>query len=184
MEELAKYHHQSVCSLPKSSFLRAISNQQFRSFPGLTYQLISKHLPSSTATYKGHTTRQRSGVQSTRHNQQDILDARQAVDDLNPPKQICTALEDCMYCFAVLRYMTSSTVYTDLCGRFPVTSFRGMKYIFFAYVYKCNSILMRPIKGRTDKDMVEVFQDIYGFLRERNLTPALHIMDNECSKAI
>ena len=43
---------------------------------------------------------------------------------------------------------------------------------------------MRPMKGRTDKDMVEVFQDIYGYLREQNLTPALHVMDNECSKAI
>ena len=128
--------------------------------------------------------RQRSGVQSTRHSWQDILDARQAVDDLNPPQQLCTALEDCMYCFAVLGDMTSGTIYTDLCGRFPVTSFRGMKYIFVAYIYKCNSILMRPMKGRTDKDMVEVFQDIYGYLRKQDLTPALHVMDNECSKAI
>ena len=172
MEELAKYHHQSVCSPPKSSFLRAISNKQFKSFPGLTYQLISKHLPPSTATDKGHMIRQRSDVQSTRHNRQDILDARQAVDDLNPPQQLCTALEDCMYCFAVLGDRSSGIIYTDLCGRFPVTSFRGMKYIFVAYVYKCNSILMRPMKGRPDKDMVKAFQDIYGYLREQNLTPA------------
>ena len=110
--------------------------------------------------------RQRSGVQSTRHNRQDIFDARQAVDDLNPPQQICTALEDCIYCFAVLRDMTIGTIYTDLCGQFPVTSFRGMKYIFVAYVYKCNSILMRPMKGCTDKDMVAVFQDIYDYLHE------------------
>ena len=40
------------------------------------------------------------------------------------------------------------------------------------------------MKGRTDKDMVEVFQDIYSYLRERDLTPALHVMDNGCSKAI
>ena len=40
------------------------------------------------------------------------------------------------------------------------------------------------MKGRTYKDMVAVFLDIYDYLRERNLTPALHVMDNECSKAI
>ena len=40
------------------------------------------------------------------------------------------------------------------------------------------------MKGRTDKDIVEVFQDIYGYLRKRDLTPALHVMDKECSKAI
>ena len=102
---------------------------------------VRKYPPSSTATDKGHMIHQRNGVQSTRHNRQDILDAQQAVDDLNPPQQICTALEDCMYCFAVLRDMTSGTIYTDLCGRFFVTSFRGIKYIFVAYVYKCNSNL-------------------------------------------
>ena len=43
---------------------------------------------------------------------------------------------------------------------------------------------MRPMKGRTNEHMVAFFQDIYEYLRERNLTPALHVMDNECSKAI
>ena len=32
--------------------------------------------------------------------------------------------------------------------------------------------------------MVAVFQDIYDYLPEQNLTPNLHVMDNECSKAI
>ena len=32
--------------------------------------------------------------------------------------------------------------------------------------------------------MVEVFEDIYSYLRDRNLSPSLHVMDNECSKAI
>ena len=40
------------------------------------------------------------------------------------------------------------------------------------------------MKGRTDEHMVAVFQDIYDYLRERNLTPSLHVIDNECSKAI
>ena len=43
---------------------------------------------------------------------------------------------------------------------------------------------MRPIKGRTDENMFAVFQDIYDYLPERNVTPNLHVMDNECSKAI
>ena len=136
MEEFSKYHHQSVCSPPKSSFLRAIANQQFRIFPGLTYQMINNHIPLSTATDKGHTIRQGNGVQSTKHNRQDILDAQQAVDDLNPPQQMCTALEDSMYCFAVLGDMTDSTIYTDLCERFPVQSHRDVKYSFVAYIYK------------------------------------------------
>ena len=80
--------------------------------------------------------------------------------------------------------MTDVAIYTDLCRKCPVQSYRGMKYIFVAYIYKCNSILMRPMKGCTDKNMVAVFQDIYDYLREQNLTPNLHVMDNEYSKAI
>ena len=53
MDALAKHHYQSVCS-PPTSVLRAIANLQFRTFPGLTYQLINKHIPPSTATDKGH----------------------------------------------------------------------------------------------------------------------------------
>ena len=59
-----------------------------------------------------------------------------------------------------------------------------MEYIFVAYIYKCNSILMRPMKSRKDEHMVQVFEDIYSYLCDRNLSPSLHIMDNECLKAI
>ena len=65
--------------------------------------------------------------------------------------------------------MTDGTIYTNLCGQFPVQSYPGIKYMFVAYIYKCNSILMRPMKDRTDENMVAVFQDIYDYVREQNL---------------
>ena len=34
MAELAMYHHQTLCSPPKLTLLRAIANQQLKSFPG------------------------------------------------------------------------------------------------------------------------------------------------------
>ena len=40
------------------------------------------------------------------------------------------------------------------------------------------------MKDHTDESMVVVFQNIYDYLREQNLTPNLHVMDNKCSKAI
>ena len=43
---------------------------------------------------------------------------------------------------------------------------------------------MRPIKGRKDEHMVEVFEDIYAYLRDKQLSPNLHIMYNKCSRAI
>ena len=146
MEELAKYHHQRISSPTKTALLQGIANLQLRSFPGLIYELISKHFPPSTVKDKGHTIIRRQRVQLTRSWRQDILDARQAVNHMNPPQQLCTAIDDSMHCFAVLGDMTNRKIYTDLCGRFPVQSFRGMQYIFVACI-KSNSILMRPMKS-------------------------------------
>ena len=44
-DELAQYYHQCLLSPPKPTLLQAIGNQQFKPFSGLTYELISKHLP-------------------------------------------------------------------------------------------------------------------------------------------
>ena len=68
MEELAKYHHQSVCSPTKAALLQGITNLQFRLFPRLTYKLINKYLPLFTATDKGHMVRQQQGC-----NQQEAI---------------------------------------------------------------------------------------------------------------
>ena len=55
--ELAAYHHQSLGSPPMSTLLLVLKNHPnlFFTFPGLTYELINKHLPPSSATAKGHT---------------------------------------------------------------------------------------------------------------------------------
>lgn len=73
-EELAMYYHQTVCSPPKTTFLNSIQNNQFNSFPGITYDLIVQHLPPSKVAAQGHMAKLREGIRSTRSNRQDILD--------------------------------------------------------------------------------------------------------------
>ena len=128
LTELAMYHHQSLCSPPKSTLLKAIRNNQLSSFPGLTYELISKHLSPSTATDKCHMVKIRKGVRSTRSNRQATLDARLEVADMNPPEQMCSAVDDEMFCFAALADANEDTMYSDLTGRFPIQSYKGMQY--------------------------------------------------------
>ena len=43
---------------------------------------------------------------------------------------------------------------------------------------------MRPMKSRSDESMVKAFTDIYAYLKTKNLQPKLHVLDNECSKAV
>ncbi len=61
--EVASYFHAS-CGSPttKSTFIHAIKQGNFLSWPGLTANLISKHLPPSIATAKGHLTQEHQGL--------------------------------------------------------------------------------------------------------------------------
>ena len=66
-----------------------------------------------------------------------------------------------MFFYAALSDNINGVMYSDLTGSFPVESYWGMQYIFIAYIYYENVILMRPIKNRTDACMVAVFKEIY-----------------------
>ena len=72
--ELAMYHHQSLGSPPKTTLLQAIKRHPnlYSTFPGLNYEVISKHLPPSEATEKGHMIQRRQGINSTRKHKQVI----------------------------------------------------------------------------------------------------------------
>ena len=126
--EVATYHHQSLGSPPVSSVLRALSRHpdELLTFPGMSTNLIKKHLPEATATYKGHIVRKRIGINSTRSNRQAILDARLQVDDMSPTEQICNVTgNDAMFCYLILKDMHGNTVCSDLNGRF----FMEIRYI-------------------------------------------------------
>ena len=85
---------------------------------------------------------------------------------------------------AVLADMNDGTIYTDLSGRFPTRSYRNMQYIFVAYAYQPNAIILEPMKSRESTSMVEAFQNVYEYLKKCGHKPKLNVMDNECSKAV
>ena len=130
-EELAQYYHQCLLSPLKTTVLQALNNQPFKTFPGLTYKLISRHLRSSTETYKEHMKHHKQNIFSTRNNKQAIKNAQFEVCDKNPPQQICSALD--MFYFAALVDATENTMYTDLTGKFPVRSYKNNQYVFVAH---------------------------------------------------
>ena len=74
--------------------------------------------------------------------------------------------------------------YSDLTGRFPIESYAGMNYIFVCYVYKLNTILLRTMKSRETSHMLQAFEIVYDELEDKGHKPTLHVLDNECSKAV
>jgi hypothetical protein len=181
--EYARYVHQLLCSPPATTLLLALEKStELKTIPGLTPALIHSHLPRSTATDKGHMRRHRANTASTRNTHADIVLARTKVDNMFPCYEAC-AIHD-MFCFAALADANTGTMYTDLTGAFPVQSFKKMQYIFVAYIYDLNAIIVRPMASRTDASFIAAFTEIFNVLWARDYQPTLNIMDNECSKAV
>jgi len=99
-----------------------------------------------------------------------------------PQHEIC-AMQD-VFCFAALANNITGTMYTDITGAFPVRSCKGMQYIFVAYVYDLNAIIVRAMPSRTDAAMVTAFTEVITTLKARGYHPTLNVMDNKCSAAV
>jgi hypothetical protein len=89
-----------------------------------------------------------------------------------------------MFCSAALIDATTGTMCTDLTGAFPVRSFKNMIYIFIAYIYDLNAIIVRPMALRTDASFIAAFTKVFAILRAWDYQPALNVTDNKCSKAV
>jgi hypothetical protein len=64
--KLIQFLHQCAFSPPPSTWIKAINNNQFASWPGLTADAVRKYLPNLTATAKDHMKKTPAGVRSTR----------------------------------------------------------------------------------------------------------------------
>ena len=70
---------------------------------------------------------------------------------------------------------------TDITGKFPVTSNRVNKYLFLLYEYNNNGIFIRPIKAKSDINLMQVFKYLHGHLLTMELNPEYMILYNEAS---
>ncbi len=99
-----------------------------------------------------------------------------------PTEEICTAHD--MFYFAALANLHMGTTYIDLIGGFPVRSFKNMQYVFVAYIYDLNAILVHAMLSKNNATMIAAFSDIFSTLAAHGYAPTLNVMDNECSKAV
>ena len=64
-KDLARFHHTSLFAPVQQTLLEAIKENYLMSFPGLTTNLVKKHLPVSVESAMGHLNQERQGLQST-----------------------------------------------------------------------------------------------------------------------
>jgi hypothetical protein len=85
-----------------------------------------------------------------------------------------------MFCFAALANAVTGTMYTNITSAFPVCSFKSMQYIFVAYVYDLNAIIVCAMPSCTNAFMVHVFTKVITILKSRGYLPSLSVMGTKC----
>ena len=130
--DLATYHHACAGFPTKSSFITAINNGVFNTWPGLNAKLITKCLPPSIPTIKGHLKQEQQNLHSTQESTMIKIEPGlpQNIIESNIPNS----------CYLIITTKEFGTTYSDLTGRYPITSSRGNQYILICYDYNTNSI--------------------------------------------
>ena len=59
-----------------------------------------------------------------------------------------------------------------------------MQYICVVYVYKINTLFMRPMKSLHDPDIVVAFTSVYDKLVATGHQSKYHILDSKCTHAV
>ena len=184
--DLALYHHATLGSPVTSTLLRAIRRGHLATFPGLTINLISKHLPASIATALGHQDQEAQNLRSTKTtlpsetpNEDDDIapipdtDATPIPSTTPRPHHLCSTL---------VSQQEILKSYSDQTGKFPVPSSRGNHYIFVLYHQDTNSIHTVALPNRKAASIRDAWESIYKKLRFQGHPVHLHILDNECSQ--
>ena len=145
-QDLAFFPIRILCCPTKRTLLQAIKDGSFSMWPVLTENLISKYIPESEITSKGHL------------DQQKQLPAAAAASNITPlsTKSGENTSEVLLQIFDPIEKN-----YSDLTGKLPVQSYRGNNYILVAYHYDANNILTTPLKNRTGPCILSVITQIH-----------------------
>jgi hypothetical protein len=178
--ELVQYYHAAAGFPTKPTWLKAIKNMQFASWPGLTADAVNCHYPNSEETPKGHGWKAPSGLRSTKVTTPALDNSAEAfgVEDSSQP----TKKEKTVF-LRILDMEDEATlkIYTNQPGRFPKKFSCGNQYIMVLAEVDSNAILVEPMKNRTAGEMVRAYQVLIDCLNSAGIFPKLHILDNECS---
>jgi hypothetical protein len=179
--DMISFLHKAMFSPTTATFLQAAKNGDLATWPDMTPENFTKHLPKSIATALGHLYQQHKNVRSTKPKPPPTTKPTPESDSQptseNPNKrthQVFSAIVDA----------GTGKIYTNQTGKFPVTSSRGNKYVFVLYEYDSNAILVEPIKSRMQDELLRAYRKLTTHLRKRGLTPKLQRLDNEYSQAM
>ena len=149
--ELIRFFHAAAGFPTKPTWLAAIKNGHYDSWPGLNAKDVAKYFPESEEVWKGHGRKIRAGLRSTQRTETNASasDVAALLDESQP---ITIGESERLYYTAVFNMKSEMDrkLYSDQTGKFPVTSYKGCQYIFVMYdMDTTNAILVEAMRNRT-----------------------------------
>ncbi len=148
--QTAIYSHATAGFPIKDSWVKAIKNGHYVSWPGLTAKAVGKHFPESAETQKGHMKKQRQNVRSTKQ--------KIAVEDKADVELTRTIAKQNILVKVVNAH---DAVYSDQTGRLPVQSNRGNRLLMVYYDVNANYIDAEPMKDHKDNSIIRAYQELW-----------------------
>ena len=174
MPEIIRYYHAAAGFPTKRTWIAAINNDQYASWPGLTASAVAKHFPESEETAKGHMRKAKSGIRSTK--------VRVELDGNEDTAERPTTKQRAIYVRAVdLADDLQRAIYTDQTGRFPVLSSQGNRYVMVMLDMDSNYIMVEPMKNRNSSELVRSYNSLIQRLHDQGIRPKHQVLDNEIS---
>jgi hypothetical protein len=165
--ELVRYYHTAAGFPTKPTWLKAIKNKQYASWPGLSIEAVMCHYPHTEETPKGHSRKSPSNLGSTKK-MQSIMQDPMGDEDFykhitpRPPKKERSLLYLGIY---DMKDKSIQKIFTDQTGRFPKKSSPGNQYIMVLIDVNSDAIFVELMKNRTSGKMIRAYQKIFDHLR-------------------
>ena len=180
--DLVRYLHAACFSPVHSTWLKAIRNNNFTTWPGLTKSLVEQYLPVSQATVQGHLHKERQNLQSTRVKEESQSQKTQEHDDDNifPPSPTPNVKKN-QVAYILINKKEITTAYQDLTGRFPFKSSRGNEYVLIGYHHDANCILAHPVWDRKTSTLTKAWEQLHCTFAKAGVAPDVWVLNNKVS---
>ena len=172
--DLVQYMHREYFIPVVSTFTKVIDTGYFSTWPGLTYELVRKHLPISLSTTKVHLRKDRKNIRSTKPVFLTLIPGTAALSEHNPTIEPQVRSNRVF----IKSITVTGKIYTDQTACFPVTSSRGSKYLMVLHDHDRNSILCEPLKPRSGNKLLQAYTTLHSYLTDRGHRPMFQILDN------
>ena len=177
-QQIVDFYLAAMGSCAVTTLERALS-ASYLTLPGLDVAMLRKYGSTSVASAKGHLDQSRQGMRSTKVPDMSFSETD---DDRHPP--IIPRSSRTLPVLTKVLYFDHppQTRYSDLCGRFPVTSVDGNAYLM---VMICsNYIHLELMKSRDQKEFVRAYRAGTAFFDAHDIHPEYERLDNETSKSL